>query len=198
MLQVITNFELSDKNKDVLNEFNTYYNSWIDSCINNLTFMEMQSKLLCLLQYIHKSIKINNGLLQMCKLSPNIKLRYISDETNGVVQLCHIGESETCNASDPLEELVNEEETLMQNAINTNSENTTTDETNNGINNNYETLELGVMLITCISHYASAFEQSDFENLGGPMNRILENTEKIEAMQKILYEYRDIESIFSD
>ena len=198
MLHVITNFELSDKNKDVLNEFNTYYNSWVDSCINNLTFMEMQSKLLCLLQYIHKSIKTNNGLLQMCKLSPNIKLRYISDETNRVVQLCHVDERETCNASDPLEELVNEEETLMQNAINTNSETTTTDETNNGTNNNYETLELGEMLITCITHYTSVFEQSDFENLGGPMNRIIENTEKIEAMQKTLYEYRDIEAIFSD
>ena len=198
MLHVITNFELSDKNKEVLNEFNNYYNSWVDSCINNLTFMEMQSKLLCLLQYIHKSIKTNNGLLQMCKLSPNIKLRYISDETNGVVQICQREENEHCNTSDPLQQVVNEEETLIQNAINTNSETTTTRETNDGINNQYEVLELCEMLITCITHYASVFEQSDFENLGGPMNRIVENTEKIESLQKILYEYRDLEAIFSD
>lgn len=192
MLHIITNFELSDKNKDVLNEFNTYYNSWIDSCINDLSFMEMQSKLLCLLQYIHKSIKINNGLLQMCKLTPNIKLRYISDETNSVVQICQQEQGQSSNAQDPLQQVVNEEETLMQD---TNNENTTTDDE---INNQYEILELGEMLITCITHYASVFEQSDFENLGGPMNRIVENTEKIESLQKILYEYRDLEAIFSD
>lgn len=192
MLHIITNFELSDKNKDVLNEFNTYYNSWIDSCINDLSFMEMQSKLLCLLQYIHKSIKINNGLLQMCKLTPNIKLRYISDETNSVVQICQQEQGQNSNAQDPLQQVVNEEETLMQD---TNNENTTTDDE---INNQYEILELGEMLITCITHYASVFEQSDFENLGGPMNRIVENTEKIESLQKILYEYRDLEAIFSD
>jgi hypothetical protein len=192
MLHIITNFELSDKNKDVLNEFNTYYNSWIDSCINDLSFMEMQSKLLCLLQYIHKSIKINNGLLQMCKLTPNIKLRYISDETNSVVQICQQEQGQSSNTQDPLQQVVNEEETLMQD---TNNENTTTDDE---INNQYEILELGEMLITCITHYASVFEQSDFENLGGPMNRIVENTEKIESLQKILYEYRDLEAIFSD
>ena len=192
MLHIITNFELSDKNKDVLNEFNTYYNSWIDSCINDLSFMEMQSKLLCLLQYIHKSIKINNGLLQMCKLTPNIKLRYISDETTSVVQICQQEHGQSSNTQDPLQQVVNEEETLMQD---TNNENTTT---NDEINNQYEILELGEMLITCITHYASVFEQSDFENLGGPMNRIVENTEKIESLQKILYEYRDLEAIFSD
>ena len=60
MLHIITNAELSDKNKDVLNEFNTYYNSWIDSCINNLTFMEMQSKLLCLPSFLIFSIVLNN------------------------------------------------------------------------------------------------------------------------------------------
>lgn len=195
MLYIITNFKLSDKNKDVLNEFNTYYNSWIDSCINDLSFMEMQSKLLCLLQYIHKSIKINNGLLQMCKLSPKIKLRYISDETTRVVQIYHQEEGERCNTQDPLQQVVNEEETLIQHA---NSENTTIDQINRVTNNNYEILELGEMLITCITHYTSVFEQSDFENLGGPMNRIVENTEIIENMQKTLYEYRDLESIFSD
>ena len=75
---------------------------------------------------------------------------------------------------------------------------TTPPETSEDDTNQYETLELGEMLITCITHYASVFEQSDFENLGGPMNRIVENTEKIESLQKTLYEYRDLEAIFSN
>ena len=169
MLHIISDFDLSDKNKLVLNEFNTYYNSWIDSCINNLSFMEMQSKLLCLLQYVHNSIKKNNGLLQMCKLSPNIKLRYISDETTQILQ---IRDHENTESNDQEENATNDE--------------------------NYETLELGEMLITCITHYASVFEQSDFENLGGPMTRIIENTGKIEEIQKTLYDYKDLEAIFSE
>lgn len=169
MLHIISDFDLSDKNKFVLNEFNTYYNSWIDSCINNLSFMEMQSKLLCLLQYVHNSIKKNNGLLQMCKLSPNIKLRYISDETTQILQ---IRDHENTESNDQEENATNGE--------------------------NYETLELGEMLITCITHYASVFEQSDFENLGGPMTRIIENTGKIEEIQKTLYDYKDLEAIFSE
>jgi hypothetical protein len=169
MLHIISDFDLSDKNKLVLNEFNTYYNSWIDSCINNLSFMEMQSKLLCLLQYVHNSIKKNNGLLQMCKLSPNIKLRYISDETTQILQIRGHENTES-----------NDQE-----------ENATNDE-------NYETLELGEMLINCITHYASVFEQSDFENLGGPTTRIIENTGKIEEIQKTLYDYKDLEAIFSE
>ena len=184
MLHIISDFDLSDKNKFVLNEFNTYYNSWIDSCINNLSFMEMQSKLLCLLQYVHNSIKKNNGLLQMCKLSPNIKLRYISDETTQILQ---IRDHEN-----------NENQTPTQ-QVNTESNDQEENATNQLINDeNYETLELGEMLITCITHYASVFEQSDFENLGGPMTRIIENTGKIEEIQKTLYDYKDLEAIFSE
>lgn len=194
MLQIITNFDISDTKMDVLNEFNTYYNSWIDSYINDLTFVEMQSKLLCLLQYIHKSIKRNTGLLQLCKLKPNIKLRYISDQTNRIIQTSVSENNNICDVQDPTSESINEETTLE----NTNIENNTNNQTSDNTENNYEILELGEMLINCISHYASVFEQSDFENLGGPMSRIIENTEKIEKLQKQLYEYQDLMAMFSE
>jgi len=197
MLQIITNIELSDKKMDVLNELNNYYNSWIDSYINELTFMEMQNKLLSLLQYIHKSILKNTGLLQLCKLKPNIKLRYISDGTNRIIQISDSENNNICDVQDPIIETINEETTLE----NTNTENTTNNQTTENTENtesNYEILELGEMLVSCISHYSSVFEQSDFENLGGPMTRIIENSEKIEILQKKLFEHQDLEAMFSE
>lgn len=194
MLQIITSIEISDKQMNILNEFNNHYNSWIDSYINQLTFMEMQSKLLCLLQFILESIKKNTGLLQLCKVKPNIKLRYISDESNNIVQIFDDVNNSSYNIQDPLNEVIHEESKIDT----SNTENSTNNEVTENTENNYETLELGEMLINCISHYSSVFEQSDFENLGGPMNRILQNTDNIEQLQKQLYEYQDLEAMFSE
>lgn len=189
MLQIITSNAISDKKMLILNEFNTHYNAWIDSHSNQLTFIEMQSKLLCLLQYILLSIQKNTGLMQLCKIKPDIKLRYIADGTTRIVQILQDENNNTTR------QIINEVTTNedSENHNNNNQIQITEEE-----ENDYETLELGEMLINCISYYSSVFEQSDFENLGGPMTRIIENTENIEKIQKELYEYQDLEAMFSE
>ena len=79
-LEIITKKELNDKQKELLEEFNGYYDNWVYSNINGYTYTEMQNKLLYLMDYILETIKKNKGLLQLCKIKPGIKLRYYENE----------------------------------------------------------------------------------------------------------------------
>ena len=63
-------------------------------------------------------------------------------------------------------------------------------------NENEEIMELREMILNCVGLYPSFFEESDFEELGGSYERIIENTNKLEDQQRILYEHKDIECIF--
>ena len=161
MLEIITNNNLTKDQLKILDDFNTLYTKWVDSIINGYTFIEMQSKLLTLQQFIMSSIKNNTGFLQLCKILPKLKLRYIANENNEI------------NIIDP--------------NVYVNSQND---------DDMYEIVELREMVLNCVSLYASVFEQSDFENLGGSLSRIIENTDKLEQHQRELYEYKDIECIF--
>ena len=63
-------------------------------------------------------------------------------------------------------------------------------------NENEEIMELREMILNCVGLYSSFFEESDFEELGGSYERIIENTNKLEDQQRMLYEHKDIECIF--
>ncbi len=163
MLEIITNNDLTRDQLKILDNFNTLYTKWVDSIINGYTFIEMQSKLLTLQQFIMGSIKKNTGFLQLCKMLPKVRLRYTADEDNAI------------NIIDP---------NVYENMESENDD------------DNDEIMELREMVLNCVSLYASFFEQSDFENLGGSLSRIIENTDKLEQHQRELYEYKDIECIF--
>ena len=61
-----------------------------------------------------------------------------------------------------------------------------------------ETEEVSTMLIHCINNYSSEFSQEDFETLGAPIEYIIENREELEKLQKELFSYQDVFSIYED
>ena len=79
-LEIITSLKLNDKQIEVLEDFNRYYDNWIYANINGYTYTEMQNKLLYLMDFILETIKMNKGLLQLCKIKPGIKMRYYENE----------------------------------------------------------------------------------------------------------------------
>ena len=70
------------------------------------------------------------------------------------------------------------------------------DDTTILVNIENEVMELREMLLNCVGLYSTFFEQSDFEELGGSYSRIIENTDKLEEQQRILYEHGDIECMY--
>lgn len=54
------------------------------------------------------------------------------------------------------------------------------------------------LLIHCIDNYISEFSQEDFESLGAPLEYIIENREELEKLQKELFSYQDVYSIYED
>ena len=160
MLEIITTNNLTNDNKKMLNEFNELYTKWSDSHVNDYPYIEMQAKLLTLQQFIINGIKKNNGLLQICKTDPEIKLHYIANENNNII-------------------VIKREEYEAR---------TTTVEG--------EIMELREMIMNCVSLYSSFFEEPSFEELGDLYLRTMENVNKLEEQQRLIYEHKDIECIF--
>ena len=59
----------------ILYSFNDKYDAWACSPDYEFTFSECQNKLIHLLRHVLKSLQYNEGLLQLCKVEPAIKLR---------------------------------------------------------------------------------------------------------------------------
>lgn len=73
---------LSTDNKKLLREFNDKYDEWIYCGENEVSFMECQNKLICILRFILNTLQNSKGFVEMCKIEPPIKLRsYPSNET---------------------------------------------------------------------------------------------------------------------
>ena len=69
--------ELSDTEKLKLQNFNTLYDNWIDCGDNDASFIEMQNKLIVLFRYLLMELKQGQGIFQICKKEPMVKLRSI-------------------------------------------------------------------------------------------------------------------------
>ena len=83
------------------------YDNWMNCGTNDSTFIEMQNKIKYLLKYLLLNLKIGNGLFQMCKKHPEIKLKstpYMLDE-NGLT--LYNQESETLELSTMLITCIN-------------------------------------------------------------------------------------------
>lgn len=74
-LEIISNTELSDKKLNMIHTLNKYYNNWVNSEYHQLTFVEMQHKLMHVLNHIKESFENSTGLLQLCKTHPCILLK---------------------------------------------------------------------------------------------------------------------------
>ena len=63
----------------ILYSFNDKYDAWACSHDYEFTFSECQNKLIYLLRHVLESLEHNEGLLQLCKVEPAIKLRYYEE-----------------------------------------------------------------------------------------------------------------------
>jgi hypothetical protein len=74
-LEIISDVEINDKKLEMINILNEYYDNWVNAEYNELTFVEMQHKLMHALYYIKESFENSTGLIQLCKTHPCILLK---------------------------------------------------------------------------------------------------------------------------
>jgi hypothetical protein len=89
-LEIISDTELNDKKLEMINILNEYYDNWVNAEYNQLTFVEMQHKLMHALYYIKESFEKSTGLIQLCKTHPCILLKCAdinSDNPDSILSL---------------------------------------------------------------------------------------------------------------
>lgn len=74
-LEIKSENPLQNDEIKILHSFNDKYDAWACSSDYEFTFSECQNKLIHLLRHVLKSLQHNEGLLQLCKVEPAIKLR---------------------------------------------------------------------------------------------------------------------------
>ena len=94
-LEIISNTELNDKKLDMIRTLNKYYDNWVNSEYYQLTFVEMQHKLMHALNHIKESFENSTGLIQLCKTHPYILLKCPDNQSSDT----------TCSVSMTLQEM---------------------------------------------------------------------------------------------
>lgn len=74
-IDIISSHELNDKQIKMLVQLNDYYDNWAFAQYNEISFVEMQHKLMNALYYIKYTLENGKGLIDLCKKNPKLTLK---------------------------------------------------------------------------------------------------------------------------